>query len=717
MLPSRKLALFSLATVFAVVGLSTTAGAAGPWKTLGITPPKSLAKATLVSPVAPSTVLHLSFCLQEAKPGALKAYVDDISNPFSPHFHHYLTPAQIGVKFGPSPATVNNVINYLKSKGMKVTLQAADNMHILADATVSQAQTALNTKFNNYHSNNPNEPGNVDYISFATVPQLPSTISGYVTNIGGVQTSNKFKPATTLTPTMSRQLYGVAPLYNNGYQGQGRTIGISNWDGYDLQNLPLFIQRFGLPIPAGGAGSNVKIVTIDGGSGSGPAEGEGDLDQQMVLSSAPLANIIVYDGNGYANEALLDVLVRELNDNLCDVISESYGWYLSESDAESANFVHQEMNAQGITYMAATGDYQVAEEAIYFYPDSDPEVLLVGGTAAQTDANGNRVSEVGWDDGSGGWSPVVLPFNILPPYMQGTGVPTNINERLNPDVAGQAAGANGAGDTGAYVIYYQLGLAAFDGTSCASPTFAAGLAVAEQKLIAQGNLPNDRFGRIQDVFYRENGNPEIWYDITQGNNGTLPNGTPSFAGIGWDTNTGWGAMNWDGFVHTFVPPIIVNPASAAVYIDPTAGSEGNLPIGATSELQSIDQNYYSIQSVADPAGQVAAGQIGWIAENIGSVGSISMTVATYGPSNVSEFVYLLNAQQSTPGHPVWDMVKTAQLNNNPAAPTQVSFMVDLSKYLDSNSQITAIIRGVRPTRFGNTPYRFNIDEATITESF
>jgi hypothetical protein len=39
----------------------------------------------------------------------------------------------------------------------------------------------------------------------------------------------------------------------------------------------------------------------------------------------------------------------------------------------------------------------------------------------------------------------------------------------------------------------------------------------------------------------------VWHDITSGNNGTLPDGTPSTCHAGWDTVTGWGPMDFQSF--------------------------------------------------------------------------------------------------------------------------------------------------------------------------
>jgi subtilase family serine protease len=317
----------------------------------------------------------------------------------------------------------------------------------------------------------------------------------------------------------------------------------------------MFVNHFSLPTPPGGAGSNVSVIPCNGGgTGAGTANAEGDLDIQMEVGQAPLANIRVYDAP--ANNDLMAVLNTEANDNACDVISESYGWFFTTSaSAVAAHNVHLAMTMEGITYMAASGDHGTALEP-YSYPDYEPEVLSIGGTTASTDAAGNRQTESAWTMGGGGFSTNTVEFNARPAWQTGTGVPavTPLNDhRLVPDVAFHSAGQDG--NAGAYYFYTGGVLSSgYIGTSFASPVFAGLLAIVEQKIIvAYGGLSPDgagkrRFGRIQDYVYSQAGRADVWHDITAGQNGVCPDGTPSIAAPGWDTATGWGAMDCAAFV-------------------------------------------------------------------------------------------------------------------------------------------------------------------------
>jgi subtilase family serine protease len=336
-------------------GLALIAIAAATLSAASLTPTDvsvlpALSHSTLVGPAPATQMLYLNICLKESHPGALQAYVDDVSNPASAHYGQFLDPSDLGKRFGQPISVVNEFASYLRSNGMRVTLQSADNMHITAVGTVAQAQTAFGVKINNYRSNDPKETGNVNFFAYAAAPEVPVDLAPVVGYIGGLQNWNRCKPATTLTPQMAATLYNTTPILNSGLEGQGRTIAYSNWDGYRVSNVPLYVNHFGLPVPSGGAGSNVQIVSIDGGSGSGNPGAEGDLDMQMLVGQAPLATVLIYDGG-----QLLDVLTREVSDNLADIISESWAWGLDSGTADAAHTLHQEMSAEGITYFAGTG--------------------------------------------------------------------------------------------------------------------------------------------------------------------------------------------------------------------------------------------------------------------------------------------------------------------------------------------------------------------------
>lgn len=495
-------------------------------------------------------VLHLSVSLKVGDPKGLQQFADSVSDPKSANYHRFITPNQVGNQFGMPLSEIQKVTNYLTSQGMQIKLIGKNRLSILVDATVAQTESAFKTTIENF--NTPGSATGGTHYSFTTAPMVPATIAPDFENIGGLENFTQPK-RRSLSPTQLRTLYSVSPIYGGGSQGQGRTIGITSFDGFAIADEVTFVSTFGLPSPTAGAGTNIKVETIDGGSQSTTPAGEANLDIQATIAMAPLCNLIVYDGG---NNEIIDVLTKETNDNTADIITDSYGWQLDTATSLAAHNLHLSMTSQGITYMVAAGDTGTDFQG-FNYPDIDPEVLSVGGTSVTVNTNNTRKTEVGWNNsegaGGGGWIVTSDTFNIHPTWQKGTGVPSAsaVPYHLIPDISFDADP-----DTAYFIFMTKNGQQneySIGGTSGAAPTCAGSLADAEQQLILLGSLTADgsgnfRFGRIQDLLYSFDGDSSVFFDVTSGTNGNLPSGTVSSATVGWDTDSGWGPIIWSGFV-------------------------------------------------------------------------------------------------------------------------------------------------------------------------
>lgn len=570
------------------------------WVTLEQDAPREVAAATPLGPKASTDSLHISLALPFGDPAGIQRFVDSVSNPASPDYRHFLAPEQVGARFGLQAAAVKKVSDYLASKGMKIRLVGKNRLSILADATVAQAEAAFNVSIQDYAVKVPGVAAEAIRFSSSGPPSVPAAIGSFVHYVGGLE--NFIRPVPLAeTPDQFRTLYSVAPLYNSGFLGQGRTVAISNWTTYGLFNIPLEYAQWNLPKPSGGFGSNVTVIPVDGSNGevSSGAQVECDIDIQTVLWMAPLCNLLLYDNAN--NSDIIGVLTQEADDNKADLITESYAWNGPTPMFDAAHELHLSMSAQGITYLCASGDWGSNGMVSLYYPDEDPEVCAVGGTSVSTDTVGNRTSEVAWGGSGGGWIPNADAFNVVPSYQalpsfkQGVGVPANVPYRLVPDICLDADPGTG------YEVFINGGLqSGWGGTSCASPSVAGALAACEQMIIANGGLPPDslghqRFGRINDLLYSFNGDPTVFYDITAGSNGSLPNGNPSNATVGWDTATGWGTPIFSGLAARILnnPPIkALTPAMSTVNAGQTATLTATIsaPAGANGTTLTLSSS-------------------------------------------------------------------------------------------------------------------------------
>jgi len=543
--------------------------------------------------VSPEENVFFAISIQPRDPAGLEAFVKQVSNPYSPEYRNFLTPEEVGAKFGPTQAVVDNEVEYLNTHGLTVREVAKNGFVIIAEGNAARVSETFQT-----HLAYARREDGTSYRTNLTALHMPAELAKYVISIDGIDTSIRRQrrllatTTTTLNPTLYRACYNASTGYSAGYYGAGVRIAIANWDGYRLANIPEWTSKYSLPVPSGGSGSNITVREVGTGAtyGQGAPGGEGDLDLQAVLMAAPLASVYDYDDATSDTAAPITTYTDIVNDNTADIVTESYGWETSDNSTyygstwTSAHNLHLSMAAQGITYLAATGDTGTgnfpSRGVRYGYPDIDPDVLMVGGSIATVNSTtGVRSSEASWglsggDGGTGGFDPYDtsahgFAFNVAPSYQTSyiSSKTKTYNYRLVPDMVSSAGGQNGLGQERspysgwALEIFYDdppsypLGtLIQIDGTSIASPATAGSLGAVEDQVFAgvtpNGTRSNVRFGLMQPYLYAIGSNTSVFYDITTGSSiGNLPGtSTAATPAAGWDFATGWGAFNFGGLV-------------------------------------------------------------------------------------------------------------------------------------------------------------------------
>lgn len=723
--PRRPTSFAGLSISALVLGLAASAMGETPTVPLAMPVPSVLSASQYLGPLSASTRLSMAIALAPSNRAAFEAYADSVADRNSPNYRKFLTPKEIGTRFGASASTVNTTVAYLKSKGLKIAMIADNRMAVLFTGTPAQAEAAFGARLGAYRGPSVYGDGATqDFYFYQTPPKAPRSIASKVVTISGLESYFKPKKRSTLTPTQTRALYNVASIYNAdglNRKGEGINVGIANYDGIRLSNVPLFYNQFNLPAPAGGVGSNIVKVGFD--PELEPASGEGDLDVQMVLAIAPKCNLYIYTNDHLSN------LVRMGQDNKVDIVTESYGWATNESTRSAIQSWHDQhvaLSAQGITYTLATGDYGTDLQG-FDYPDFDPEIVQVGGTVATVDGSGRRITEEGWVGSGSGWSTFDIAFNRRPSWQQGATVPSSPDRRIFPDLATHAHGANktfdessDASDFG-YEIFLGNQLTVSSGTSASSPNFAGQLAVILQELVASEGLEVDpgsgrpRLGPIQKshIYPVWDGRSDLFYDTTTGDAGKLPDGTESVGKVGWDFVTGYGAPNAEGilnaFLEEFAPPVVSEASDAEIYstIAPSI-TFGTAPQGDATSLSTTDGLAYSVQSIKqNGVGQVAAAEIDFnLTTDAAKRRSAKLKLSLQAPRLVSEFVYLYNFNTRR-----YDVVKTLP---GYGTTTSVEFNVDLNKYVQNN-QIRVLVRGLKPTRLGSASFRLDVDQLILSE--
>jgi subtilase family serine protease len=410
---------------------------------------------------------------------------------------------------------------------------------------------------------------------------------------------------TCYDPYQVRHAYHIDTLINAGFSGKGKTIVII--DAFQNPNLiqQLNVQDsfYGLPSLNGlGGATNPNLGTFtqlapDGLTPFVPSDAnmsgwaqEISLDVMWAHAIAPGANITLVLAKSNADADILSATKYAIDNNLGDVISQSFGEDESCMDPNLLAEQHQlfaEATMKNITIFASSGDSGAAQgtcdgkslaQAVSS-PAVDPLVTGVGGTELQAarycltalgcnpavnPVRGTYQGEMAWNEpgiGATGGG-----FSVLfdePSYQQGA--IHGGTQRGVPDVAYDSAVLHGGVLTYLAIPGLPAGFYLFGGTSAGSPQWSAILAIADQE--AGHNL-----GFINTALYHIGQAPPHYAvslnDVTNGNNSF--GGVAGFAaGPGWDPATGLGTPMADQLVSYLIQ--FVSPG------DGTAAIAGSMP--------------------------------------------------------------------------------------------------------------------------------------------
>src|SRR5579863_6593356 len=144
----RKASLLSLAVALAL-GATTVAHDAGV-STQHVRDAVREGNAMQAGKVPFNQIMSLDVVLQVRDQAGLDAFVAGATNPASPSFRQYLTPAQFTAKFGPSQQDYDTVVQYLRGYGLTITGGSRDGMEVQVTGPVSAVEAAFNVRMLNY---------------------------------------------------------------------------------------------------------------------------------------------------------------------------------------------------------------------------------------------------------------------------------------------------------------------------------------------------------------------------------------------------------------------------------------------------------------------------------------------------------------------------------------------------------------------------------------
>jgi subtilase family serine protease len=467
--------------------------------------------------------------------------------------------------YAPTSSEVSAVTTYLQSKGFSSITVEPDNLLVSATGTIAQAQSAFNTSIHAFSG------GGTNFIANVSPAYVPSSLSGIVVSVLGLNNLQSVKPTPHVTscevegvstpPQECLRFYDPATFqaaYDAGKVSPANSTPIAIMAEGDptqaISDLRLNEQKFGLP--------QVPVNRVQVGLQSTDTAGDGEWTLDMTYSSGIAQNvkaIYLYTTTSLTNSDVVLEYSKWVTQHYTNIGNSSFGgcevFPYIDGTMTTADEILLEGAAKGMTMFVSTGDNggycnnfvdtNGAPGGAPFaeWPAVSPYVNAVGGTDLFSNGDGTYKGESAWEAGGGGLS----QFEYSP-YWEAEAQPVSSNGlsfRGVPDVAMDGSIETGAELWGGSAVNGSCTPCVTGGTSLSSPLAAGVWARMET---THGN----KLGFAPVVFYKNfsthaagalNAGPPPWqpdggfHDIVSGTNGLFT------AAPGYDYTTGLGSFD------------------------------------------------------------------------------------------------------------------------------------------------------------------------------
>lgn len=200
-----------------------------------------ISEARIQSALPSRTPISFSVLISSRNALGLQQYINQISNPASPQYRHFLSIGQYSELYGPDSAEISSLTSYFSSKGLSVTEDHSNPNLLQVSGDALETDGALHVSLESF------KVANQSFYSPLTSPELPSQYS-FVQSISGLsnygsgqnfavplyrtfgkisgQPQQSDSNSIYYTPSEIHQIYNSSSLLSAGYTGTGITIAI-----------------------------------------------------------------------------------------------------------------------------------------------------------------------------------------------------------------------------------------------------------------------------------------------------------------------------------------------------------------------------------------------------------------------------------------------------------------------------------------------------------
>ena len=376
-------------------------------------------------------------------------------DPSSPDYRQWLSPGEIGTRFGASVHDIDAVTRWLASQGLRVDAVSESRLRIRFSGSADAAAKAFGTELRHF------EVAGEKRIAAIGAVQIPAALADVVDSVTGLDSirlrplhrrgevrsidphAGDTRPAGSscegsvcrhsVFPADFARIYNLEGPYSRGIDGHGQSIAIVARERVNDADMHYFEEHTRLPIP-----SPTTIIPPDG-IDPGPAattcsetgepscndpgsevsdQMEATLDVQRAGSVAPGATIkLIASANDGDADGIFIALEHAIDADplLARIISISYGTCEADNSAGAAAYLdalYGQAAMRGISVFVSSGDSGAGACASHLEsPDGDQRlstnilctsehVTCVGGTEfsdeQDPDAYWHRTNAVGY---------------------------------------------------------------------------------------------------------------------------------------------------------------------------------------------------------------------------------------------------------------------------------------------------------------------------------
>jgi subtilase family serine protease len=394
--------------------------------------------------VSGSTTRSFEVSLSLRDAAGAQRFVDEVSNPKSALYGHYLTPAQFNARYSPTASDVRTIEKWLSSSGLRVGAVPSNNRDVSVTGTVAKIDATFGTTLEWYRIDGKR------YVSPSTSLSVPSSVAGHILAVTGLDDGGLMRPddASTggVTPvaaasgaktmkcskyygqqiavmpeayglkrfptyicgyfaTQIEGAYGMTGAIRSGNNGAGVTVAIV--DAYAsptiLSDADAFSAKEGLPKFAPGQFTQTLSRHFALQAECGNWATEETIDVESVHTMAPGADIHYFGAEACTNQNLFNAINKIVAGHLADIVTDSWGQgreNLPAGTLEAANAIFLQAAAEGISINFSSGDngdeLASSGETQPSFPASNPNVTAVGGTSLAIGKGNTYQSETGW---------------------------------------------------------------------------------------------------------------------------------------------------------------------------------------------------------------------------------------------------------------------------------------------------------------------------------